>query len=453
MLRGVVALALALLLAPLAAGAAPLALDPASVAVPMSVGRLPGGGAFLVRTTGGPALAAIELWYRAPGTGFGSVPVPLLSRIAAQTVAASTPITGRDLSKVIADAGGRLTINAYPDAISIAALVPSSVAPAIVRTMTSVYFTPVVSAEGLRRAQLSVTQETLRNSFDPDAIMRESIFESLFTQGPAHYPVVSQKPDAGKISLDDVRAFAARAFRAENAVLVVTGRVDRGIATNAVAGRAPAGEADAPIDSTLAASAAPVQKEFYTPGVGVGFVGPPIADERAATAMDFIADYLTRQNSGTITNAVSALDTQASVFGQFITLHNPGVLVVQIAAGERSMLDQAKMRAIIDERIGALQKPMDPAAFATARAQFAYHLLSDLQTPLELADNLGWYAIEGNALYAPTVNGDRGAYFAAIEALTPQFIAEVARKYLASPGAVISLNVPVPAATAPKGKT
>lgn len=451
-MRWVAALALALSISTGAAGAAALGPDPASVSGPMSVGRLPGGGAFLVRPTEGPALAAVELWYRAPSTGFGTVPVPLLSRVAAQTVAASTPITGRDLSRVVADGGGRLSINAYPDAISISALVPASLAPAIVRTMTAVYFTPVISAAGLRRAQISVTAQTLRDSFDPDAIMRESIFESLFTQGPAHYPAASQKPDAAKISLEDVRAYAQRAFRAENAVLVVTGVVHRSIAASAVPGRAPAGAAETPFDSIVAASPTPVHKDFYEPGLGLGWLGPPIADERAATAMDFIADYLTRQNSGTIASAVSALDGEASVFGQFITLHNPGVLVIQITASDRSKLDQKKMRSIVDEHIVALQKPLSPAAFAAARDQFAYHLLSDLQTPLELADNLGWYTVEGDALYAPTVNGQRGAYFAAIAALTPQIIADVARKYLAVPGAVVALSVPTPApAASPKG--
>ena len=249
------ALVLALAISTGVAAAAALAPDPAALSGPLNAGRLPGGGAFLIRSTGGPALAAVELWYRAPGTGFGTTPVPLLSRVAAQAIAASTPITGRDLSRVVADGGGRLTITAYPDALSISALVPASLAQSVVRTMTAVYFTPVVSAAGLRRAQLSVTQETLRNSFDPDAVMRESLFESLFAQGPAHYPTISQKPDASKISLDDVRAFALRAFRAENAVLVVTGPVDPAIAASAVPGRTPTGEADAPIDSIVAVNA------------------------------------------------------------------------------------------------------------------------------------------------------------------------------------------------------
>ena len=46
-----------------------------------------------------------------------------------------------------------------------------------------------------------------------------------------------------------------------------------------------------------------------------------------------------------------------------------------------------------------MRRPLDAKTFAAALAAFEYHLLSDLQTPSEMADNFDWYVVEGNAAY------------------------------------------------------
>ena len=85
----------------------------------------------------------------------------------------------------------------------------------------------------------------------------------------------------------------------------------------------------------------------------------------------------------------------------------------------------AKQR-VLDE-LTKLEKPMDPAAFAAAREAFLYHLASDTQTPQEQADNLGWYAAEGNATYAP---GDaNGSYIAKARELDPAYVSDIVRRY------------------------
>ena len=56
----------------------------------VTVGKLSAGGTVIVRPSQGAPVAAVELWYRAPSTGFGPKPEPSLARLAAQVVAAST---------------------------------------------------------------------------------------------------------------------------------------------------------------------------------------------------------------------------------------------------------------------------------------------------------------------------------------------------------------------------
>ncbi|MGH7728720.1 MAG: M16 family metallopeptidase [Vulcanimicrobiaceae bacterium] len=402
----------------------------------VSVGRLPTGGTYVVSPLAGAPVAAVELWYRAPATGFGSKPTPSLSRLAAEVVAASQPLVGKPLGSQIADAGGRLVIDAYNDSIEISALVPAASASAIVRAMTTAYFAPVVADDGYREAQQDVAQEALFSSFDPEAAIRNAIFSELFSAGPQHYPVMGPPSGVAEISFETVRAFATRAFRSQNATLVIVGAVDPSIVAAAVAGRPsddPAPEAAAtPLPAT---TLAPVSLAFVEPGGGRGWIGPPIGDEKAATAMDFIADYLFRSGSGVIPKAVAKVDPQAFVGGQFITLHDPGVLFVGYSAKSLAPIEPIVASAIAD-----IQKPLERRTFAAALAEFKYHLLHDLQTPSEIADNFGWYSIEGNPAYAPGVGGSRGAYFQAADALTPDFVAQVARTYLGKPPAVVTLG-------------
>ena len=87
------------------------------------VSHLARGGMAIVRPSQGAPVAAVELWYRAPSTGFGGKAQPSIARLAAQAVAASKPILGDPLGKVVRDAGGRLAITVYTDSIEISALV------------------------------------------------------------------------------------------------------------------------------------------------------------------------------------------------------------------------------------------------------------------------------------------------------------------------------------------
>lgn len=118
----------------------------------------------------------------------------------------------------------------------------------------------------------------------------------------ATLPSLGGDPKAiAAISLADVRAFASRAFRSQNATLVVSGAVDASVATAAVSGRPNANEsAEAPTAPVVAASPTPVNRTFVQASGGYGWVGPTISDQREATAMDFIADYLFRIDDGVV---------------------------------------------------------------------------------------------------------------------------------------------------------
>ena len=97
------------------------------------------------------------------------------------------------------------------------------------------------------------------------------------------------------------------------------------------------------------------------------------------------------------------------------------------------------LRRKVDDGFATIRKPLDSRTFAAALAAFEYHLLSDLQTPSEIADNFGWYTVEGNVAYAPGADDENGAYFKAASQLTPEFVAATAEKYLGKAPATVTL--------------
>jgi predicted Zn-dependent peptidase len=102
-----------------------------------------------------------------------------------------------------------------------------------------------------------------------------------------------------------------------------------------------------------------------------------------------------------------------------------------------------KQRTAVIDAVSALAKPMDAKTFAAAREAFLYHIASETQLPIQQADNLGWYAAEGNPNYAPSLA--KSTYWDAARALDPDFVASVVRKYLSKP---VTVNL---TSAAPKG--
>lgn len=393
-----------------------------------ATGSLQGGGIYVMRRDPLAATTAMELWFRAPSAGEGAQ-YPGISRLAITAIAASRPPHGTSLSELVNRFGGTLTINVYPDIVMVGVSVPSWDAPEVLRSLTSAYFSPSLSAEGMKAALRDCAVAAAQTRFDAERTLQDALFANLFSAGPARYaPTPATAADFTKIPQDAVQAFARRSFRQNNAVLSVAGAVDPNVLANVRAGNAGA-PMDAPYDSTPAAAPGSSTKSAYVAGVGFAWAGPPIADAKSATAMDFIADYLFDNQYGTVAQAIQKANADTFVNGQFITLHNPGVLLVTVSGTSSDAV-----RKQVTDAVAAMQQPMAEKTFASARTAFEYHLFSQTQTPLSRADNFGWYTVEGNSTYAP--GSASGEYLKAVESLDPAFIAQAARTYLQHPAIV-----------------
>ncbi len=426
------------LLAAVALAATAVSLSPASAEPGDLTGALREGGRYVVRPSNLVPVATVALWYRAPQTGFGPVPVPGLAQLAAESISVSSPLLGKPLATRIAEVGGRLAIATYPDSIAITAIVPASRAREIVRVLTTAYFSPVLQDAGIAVAQRDVAQAAVIRTFSAEGTLDDRVLGALFSEGPAHAPHLGTPQAIVAIETTAVRAFAERAFRAQNATLVLTGAVDASLAAEVIPGR-PATEALAAAESPAPSLPAPHPSPVATSapggaGIGLGWIGPAIADEREATALDFLTDYLFRPDFGVVARA---LPPALAINGRFVTYHDPGVVLVT-AFGADANAALPTIRAGVD----AATIPLEAAAFAAAKRAFVTRILGDLSSPPSEADTLGWYAVEGNLPYAPGMGGTRGSYFANANALTAAFVAATARKYLGVAGALVTIAEP-----------
>ncbi len=370
--------------------------------------------------------AAIELWFRTPSAGERNDNRGICV-LAATAIAASHDAGALSLADLIKGVGGRISIDIYPDIASVTAFIPAAQAPQVLAAMTKAYFAPAISADGLKAAQRDVAFAVTARQFDTDRMLHDLLLHQLFSGGPQHYSTLPASVSAlAELTPADIGAFARRAFRAQNAVVSLAGDLDPAI-VNAVLPARHLGEAmAAPFDSTLAPAGASTTASAYDPGIGLAWAGPGITDTRAATALDFIADYLFRGDSGVVAEQVDRIAPSVYLTGQFITLHRPGAMVVTIAGEGYQKIREAALDAV-----AKMAQPLDQQTFLAARNAFEYHILSDSQTLLSRADNAGWYTVEGNAAYAPSDSS--GMYLKTADSLDAQFVAAVARKYLTTP--------------------
>ncbi len=402
-----------------------LVASPSHAAMMQQLGSLPRGGSYVLDPDPTVDTAAIGLWFRAPGAGYDNA-TPGISDLAA-TAAAVTPLaSGRSLYEFVHTVGGNLNIEVYPDIVGITAAVPASAARRVVAAMTAAYFAPAIDEKSLKTARANAAVLGVQERYEADSTLHDLLFKQIFAGGPAHYPTLpGSVAQLTSMNAEQVSAFAKRAFRAENAVLTLAGNVDQTSVTAVTDGNG-SGTMDPPYDSPLATAPSSATATGSVDGVGLAWIGPPISDEKAATALDFVADYLFRDGTGVVMKALDRTKSDALVVGQFITLHDPGVMVVTIGGDQEK---QAEHRVL--DALTSLQQPLDAKTFEAAREAFLYHVASDTQTPQERADNFGWYSTEGNLSYAPGIAN--GNYERNARSLDPQYVAGVVRRYLNKP--------------------
>jgi len=403
-----------------------------------------------VRHATGSGAVALEVWVRCPADGWSSTQ-PGIARLTALAVLAAKD-GGTSLRDAVRARGGQLGISIFQTATEFAVLSPADQAPALEDALVRAVFRPVIDGAALDDARTRLAAEQADSAQSSQSVLRDKVFAAMFSTGPLHDSTLGDSQLLQTATLNDVRDFAARSYVASASAVVALGNGDTAALNAHLAPAAPAASTALAIpDSPIAtAPAQPIQvtsPNVDVPGVALAWTGPPITDERAATAMDFLSDYLADQQSGTFALAASATTAGSAIQGQFVTLERPGVFFVTASGtGVDPATMETALRGALDP---VLARPLARDQFSRAIAAYETRLLRQMDSPQGLADNYGWYFAQDAPAYAPSATDATmgGAYFAAAASLTPDFVHDVARRYLGAAPIVVDL-APVKASTA-----
>jgi predicted Zn-dependent peptidase len=398
----------------------------------------------VARRAGAAPVAALEIWIRCPANDYdGSNPgIARLAALALVEEKSQTSLSLRDATRI---AGGHIAVSVYAESTEIAILAPSYAASALLDKLSATVAKGYVDQAAFDTARTRLAAGQVAAGDVADQELRDALFSQLFSGGPLRDSTYGTPKSLRDATLVDVTKFIGRAYVPANEVVVAVGDLDaQDVGRHLSAFSAASGTAQpmpaSPIASYGGAPFAIHNDQADAAGVGLAWVGPPIADERAATAMDFLSDYLTDPTSGALTKAVADVDSDADFSGQFITLRDPGVFFVT-AAGKN--FDIATLPQIIRTAVQAsVGHELPRADFDRARDAYVTHLLRAMQSVEGLADNYGWYYAQGALAYSPSATAVplSGAYFDQVASLTPEYVYSVARKYLLGAPAVVILT-------------
>jgi hypothetical protein len=404
--------------------------------------RIIGGGA--------SPTEAIEVWFRCPADGYDGAR-PGIARLAALSIAEDDR-GGASLREIALASGGQLTVQIFPAATEIGMIVPAYLSGAAQVAVLTRIFHPSVDDKAIKNAKLRLAEQISLAGLEPDVYLRERTFAAIFSNGPYLASTFGTAATLDAATLTDVQSYIGEAFRPANAIAASAGLGSMD-AYGAIATFGPSqrqgGPSAAPpaisgmlvppssVRKSFAPVAIPVDTSRDVHAVALGWVGPPISDERAATAMDFLSDYLMRDGYGTAAQAIAKAQPRASFDGQFITLRDPGVMFAGVwGAGLDRRAAVASLRAAVQRVVDA---PLSDAEFARASIAYRTHLLHDMDGPQSIADNLGWYFAQGAPEYTPVdMIFGAGSYASAANSLNPGFVHDIARRYLSSEPAVVT---------------
>lgn len=424
----------------------------ASCAVPAQAGPLqlapgetvlPDGLLTQVRHATGSGAVAIEVWIRCPADGWTSSQ-PGIARLTA-LAAIGVKSDGSSLRDVVQQRGGQVAISVFQTATEIAVLAPAPESAALQDELVRRVFHPALDAAAIADARTRLAEEQAAASESTSETLRDEVFAALFSSGPLHDSTFGDASTLQKLTLADVRSFTARAYVSANAAVVSLGNADTAALSAHLSASAPPAAPSSAIPASQAASA-PAQPISIAstlvdvPGTALAWTGPPISDQRAATAMDFLSDYLADEHAGLFARAATATSRDATLAGQFVTLENPGIFFV--SASGANVDPNTMQKALRDAMAPVLSGPLPRDRFAAAIAAYETRLLRQMDSPQGLADNYGWYFAQNAPAYAPSATDANlsGPYFANAASLTAEYVHEVARRYLGVSPIVINLT-------------
>jgi len=288
----------------------------------------------------------------------------------------------------------------------------------------------------------------VRNEFEagennPFAVLRKHTMAAAYTAHSYGRPVIGNKSDVERVTMDKLQAFYHKYYQPDNAVLMVAGKVDEAKIVALVS--EDFGKIARP-SRTLSPTytVEPVQDgERLTVVRRVGDVQgifivyhTPDGGHPDQPALDVLTSVMTEQSSGRLYKALVDNKKATQVFGNAMHFNEPGLIMFGALLNKTDSLDDARnvMQATID---GVVKEPPSKEEVDRAKTR----LEKDIDITLRNSERVGLYLSEYLA------QGDWRLLFRDRDILrnvTPQDVQRVAAAYLKTSNQTIGEFIPDP---------
>jgi zinc protease len=302
--------------------------------------------------------------------------------------------------------------------------------------------------EGPFLSELEVVknERMLRVDNDPEGKMDEVLWSIAFKEHPYHWPTIGWMEDLNEMKLENARAFYKSFYAPNRAVIVIAGALDHQSVLNAISSQF--GPIDAQDIKRPERVVEPVQTEerrtelqlqLATERAILGYKIPGIADPDMPT-MDVLCEILFNSNSARAERAlVQKSEIALDVGGWVGSFEDPSLFLVTLNCQSGNKAEEAidQLDEVISE---LLTHGVHAHEVERARNKIRMSLLRSMLAAHSRAYQLGFYE---------TTVGDFQALFKfmeSLDAITPNDVLEVARKYLCTERRSIVIGRPEEAA-------
>jgi zinc protease len=302
-----------------------------------------------------------------------------------------------------------------------------------------------------RTEALAVLGEYNKSAAAPWLKLEETLVSTAFTRHTYRHTTLGFLEDIREMPGKYVysKKFHQRFYRPDNCIVIVAGAFDRAavqaaIETHYGSWRGRADQPKVPVEppQTEERRAAVAWASPTLPRAIFAYKVPPATDHRTAAALEVVYAYLFGE-TGTLHKSLVLEQQIAEPFQAWSQARrDPGLWAVLATAKSPEHL--ARIEQAVDEAIEALETGgLDASALARIQSNRRAELVLSLEDPEEVASRLAW---------AVSVTGELDAidrFMAALDALTPEAVAEVARATLVKTGRTVVTLTHVPTAGAP----
>ncbi len=303
--------------------------------------------------------------------------------------------------------------------------------------------------EFAKEVQVVMEERRMRTEDNPSALTGEQFQAVAYLTSPYHWPIIGWMDDLEHLTVDDLRRWYDRWYRPNNATVVVVGDVDPETVF------ALAERYYGPVEAALVTPPKPrrevrqrgerrieVRAPARVPQLMIGWKVPSLGRHDAPWepyAMEVLAAVLDGGLSARLETELVRRQRLAASIGTGYDLYTPRQELLTISATPAPGRTVAELEAAILEQIERLKhEPVAAHELARVKAQVVAGKVYERDSMFYQAMQIGMMETLG---YGWPVLDE---YLARIEAVTPEQIRQVARKYLVETGRTVAVLVPEP---------